>query len=273
MSEADTVDVAKARPNTVSSLCEEIVELGVERGMVLLVHSSLSALGWVCGGAVAVVMALERVLGEEGTLVMPTHSGDLSDPSEWRHPAVPKAWWQMIRDEMPAFDPDLTPSRKMGIIAETFRKQSGVMRSDHPNCSFAAWGRLRESITTGQTLDFSMNDESPLGRIYEADGSVLLFGVGHEVNTSLHLAEYRAEFAAKRTVECSAPVVLNGRRVWKSYMDINFSGNDFQQIGKTFTRTGKCRTAKVGDAPCCLMKQRELVDFAKDWMERNRARA
>lgn len=98
MSEADTVDSVKARPNTVSSLCEEFVELGVERGMVLLVHSSLSALGWVCGGAVAVVRALERVLGEEGTLVMPTHSGDLSDPSEWRHPAVPKVWWQMIRD-------------------------------------------------------------------------------------------------------------------------------------------------------------------------------
>ena len=103
--------------------------------------------------------------------------------------------------------------------------------------------------------------------------SVLLLWVGHEVNTSLHLAEYRAEFAAKRTVECSAPVVLNGRRVWQSYLDINFSGDDFLQIGKTFNKTGKCRTAKVGDAPSCLMKQRELVDFAKDWMERSRARS
>ena len=91
MSEADAVQRAKEGPVTASSLESDLRALDVKRGMMtLLVHSSLSSLGWVCGGPVAVILALEKVLEPSGTLVMPTHSGDLSDPSEWQNPPVPK---------------------------------------------------------------------------------------------------------------------------------------------------------------------------------------
>ena len=70
-------------PATVESLQTELSALGVRAGMALLVHSSLSAMGWVCGGAVAVILALQEVLGASGTLVMPAHSTDLTEPSEW----------------------------------------------------------------------------------------------------------------------------------------------------------------------------------------------
>ena len=123
-------------PATVESLQTDFKALGIEKGMVLLVHSSLSTMGWVCGGAVAVIIALQEVLGETGTLVMPTHSTDLSDPSQWENPPVPESWWQTIRETMPAYDSDLTPTRSMGKIAETFRKQNGVLRSAHPQSSF-----------------------------------------------------------------------------------------------------------------------------------------
>src|SRR4051812_44021852 len=116
MTEAAAVERARAGPATVDSLVADFATLGVVPGMTLLVHSSLSALGWVCGGVQAVVLALEKALGPDGTLVMPGHSGDLTDPAGWRSPPVPEAWWPIIRATMPAFDPDLTPTRGMGAI-------------------------------------------------------------------------------------------------------------------------------------------------------------
>ena len=102
MTEAESVTHSQA-PATVDSLAADLAALGIEAGSVVLVHSSLSSLGWVCGGPVAVVLALQRAVGDEGTLVMPAHSTDLSDPAGWRNPPVPPEWWDTIRDSMPPF--------------------------------------------------------------------------------------------------------------------------------------------------------------------------
>jgi len=79
-------------PFTLDSLVSDLRALGLVAGDTVLVHSSLSAIGYVAGGAQAVVLALLEVIGTEGTLVVPTHSGDLSDPSRWENPPVPEAW-------------------------------------------------------------------------------------------------------------------------------------------------------------------------------------
>jgi aminoglycoside 3-N-acetyltransferase len=271
MGEAEIVERTQGTPATIASISRDLITLGVKPGMVLLVHASLSALGWVSGGAVAVIMALEEVLGPQGTLIVPTHSGDLSDPANWQNPPVPEDWWEIIRETMPAYDPDLTPTRMIGRLPETFRKQRGVLRSHHPQVSFAAWGAEARKVTDGHTLDFGLGEGSPLARIYDLDGWVLLLGVGYENNTSLHLAEERASYLGKKVITSGAPILKEGKRVWVKIRDLNIDDSDFRELGESFEREMDCvRLGKVAQAQCRLMPQRTLVDYAVRWMEKNR---
>ena len=272
MSEAQAVR-RTTTPATPESLAADFRELGIREGMVLLVHSSLSAIGWVSGGPVAVILALQAVLGETGTLVMPTFSTDLSDPSQWQNPPVPESWWQTIRETMPAYDPDLTPTRSMGKIAETFRKQKCVLRSRHPQCSFAAKGPHAAHITDNHGLTFGLGENSPLARLYDLHGSVLLLGVGHSNNTSLHLAEYRTTSPTRPLIQEGAPISQAGARIWVTFEDINIDSSDFHRIGEDFLRADSGKTVRrgtIGIADSQLMPQRPLVDYAVNWLEKHR---
>ncbi|MFC0211174.1 aminoglycoside N(3)-acetyltransferase [Paenibacillus chartarius] len=265
--ERQVIEATQGLPATAQSLANDLRDLGVEPGMPLIVHSSLSSLGWVVGGAQAVVMALAQAVGEEGTLLMPTQTGGLSEPSVWQNPPVPEAWWPIIREHMPAFDPGLTPTRGMGAIVETFRTWPGTLRSAHPQLSFAARGKLAGALLAGQTLNDGLGERSPLARLYDHDGWVLLLGVGHDNNTSIHLAEYRAHYPGKEQREYAAPVMIDGRREWTTYLDIQFVTDDFPAIGDAFAQaTGLVAHGKVGQAQALLMPQRELVDYAVMWM-------
>ncbi|MFC3749296.1 aminoglycoside N(3)-acetyltransferase [Paenibacillus sp. GCM10012306] len=257
---------------TVETLAEDFRRLGVQEGMTLIMHSSFKSLGeWVAGGPVAVILALEEVLGEEGTLVMPTHSSDLSDPSGWSRPPVPEAWWTSIREMMPAYDPDMTLLRGMGVIPDTFRKQKGVKRSSHPVHSFAAWGKHRDVIIDGHGLDFGLGEHSPLARIYDLNGSVLLLGVENLNNTSLHLAECRASFPGKQEIVSGAPMMVDGNRQWVEFKELDWESEDFVALAEQFQEdTGRIALGPVAAAPAKLIPQREIVDYAIRWMERNR---
>jgi len=276
MSEKEAVDRSRDGPVTVRSLTADLRLLGVEPGAVLLVHTSLSALGWVCGGAVAVIQALQEAVRSYGTLVMPTHSGHLSDPSIWQNPAVPRPWWETIRKNTPPYTPATTPTRGMGAVAEAFRGFPDVLRSAHPQVSFAAWGEEALRITENHSLELSLGEGSPLARVYELDGRVLLLGVEPECNTSFHLAEYRASWKGKRQVTSGAPVVVgqfpaaHGR--WKRFRDINFHSDDFERLGHDFLRdcADDIAAGRVGYGRSRLFSQRLCVDYARRWLSRNR---
>jgi aminoglycoside 3-N-acetyltransferase len=281
-------------PPTRASLAADLRALGVRRGSVVLVHASMRSLGWVCGGTVAVVQALLDVLGDDGTLVVPTHTPENSDPAAWRHPPVPESWWQVIRDETPGFDPAVTPSRWMGVIAEAVRTWPGARRSNHPHASFAAVGPAADQVVSGHRLDGMLGESSPLGQLYALDGDVLLLGVDHTSNTSLHLAEYRQPGPRRTTngaavltdtvlprARASGDVPADVRadvraeprgpgRAWVEWEDVDVDESDFGALGINLDDSGAVTLGLVGSARCRLMRQRSAVDFAVGWIATHR---
>ncbi|WP_435097087.1 aminoglycoside N(3)-acetyltransferase [Halarchaeum sp. P4] len=268
MSEADAVERSEA-PVTADRLVDDLRALGVEAGDVLLVHSSLSSLGWVPGGAQTVVDALQRAVTDSGTLVLPTHSSQLCSSELWSNPPIPDDWLPEVREAMPAYDPDVTPTRGMGAIPECFRTHPDVRRSAHPSNSFAAWGAERDAVVDNHGLDYGLGEESPLAAVYERDGRVLLLGVGHEANTSLHLAEDRAEYDTETVTE-EGPVRRDGERQWVTFEDVERETDDFPTLGAAFEADVGLREGTVGLADAKLADQRALVDYATTWMTENR---
>lgn len=258
-------------PVTTTSLLGDLTTLGLAPGATVLVHSSLSRLGWVAGAAQAVIDALDRALTESGTLVMPTHTAHLTEPSIWSDPPVPEDWWPIVRSETPPYDPEITATRNMGAIAETFRRMPKVLRSKHPQGSFAARGPNAEKVVEVHDYNCLFGERSPLATLYDMDASILLLGIGHANNTSLHLAEYRADFKSKRWHEEGAPIIENGERRWITFDDLRIDDEDFPAIGKAFAKaTNAERKGEVGWGTGRLMRCREIVDFGVSWMEANR---
>jgi aminoglycoside 3-N-acetyltransferase len=258
-------------PVTVDSIETDLRDLGVDPGGTVLVHASLSELGWVCGGAPAVVDALQRVVGADGTVVMPAHSPENSNPAHWENPPVPEDWYETIREQMPPYRPAVTPTRGMGAVAECFRSCPDVRRSDHPQHSFAAWGADAAFVTDDHSRAYSLGEESPLARVYDLAGDVLLLGTTHATNTSLHLAEYRADLDLETRPQAGA-VLVDGEREWTEWEDLGFDDEDFPECGAAFEREcpDAVETGTVGVADARLLDQPPMVDFAVEWFEANR---
>ena len=148
---------------------------GIREGDVLMVHSSLRKIGLVEKGPGTLIDALLNVLGKEGTLMMPSF------------PAIGFNYDYL--KSRPLFDVRHTPSR-MGVVTETFRKKSGVLRSLHPTDAVIAFGKEAEYLVKdhfGQITPY--NDKSPFYRLCELKGKILMIGVGLESLTNLHTLE------------------------------------------------------------------------------------
>jgi aminoglycoside 3-N-acetyltransferase len=254
-------------PVTVKSMKEELRRLGVERQMTLIPHISLSSIGWVCGGVQAVLEALMESVGLEGNLLFPSYTGYNSDPSQWKYPPIPEDWWGTIYEELPAYHKDLSPPSGMGKVVEGFRCVEGVKRSNHPRSSFLSWGRDSSYLVSHEGYDFPFGVDGPLGRAYELDARILMVGVNYTILNSFYLAYFLAKIQDKPTENCRAVVMKKGKRCWVAYRDYPRNTRMFQDVFDSFIEERQPAEGVVGTAPYRLIPQRQLVDYARAWLE------
>lgn len=232
---------------TKDELKKDLQKLGIEKDMRLLLHVSLSKIGNVTEGPTAVISALQDLLTENGILVMPAYNcyGE--------------------------YKPNLS------IVNDVFKNMLDVIRTNQVIASFAVWGNEKEKIAanveyTEEGLSFEAGEKSTLAKLYDNNGWSLMLGTDYSTCTIIHLAENRAKWPSKiiYTEEYNLP---DGCKI--PFHDVAYQEDDFNKIGYAFESMYKnddtvFRSGKVGNAECKLINQKTFVDFAVNWMNKNR---
>ena len=222
--------------------------LGLNLGDVVLVHSSLSSLGHVQGGADTVIGALLEAVGADGTVVVPTLTG--SEALDVDHP--------------PIYDPVATPCWT-GRIPETFRQRTDAVRSLHPTHSVAAIGARARELTAGHEHSLTpCGPDSPYARLAYTGGYILLLGVGHEVNTSYHLVEEIVGVPYHMQPGLVAAQVIEGGKARTIHLMIHRYGSPraFGRLESALRERGIQRDGQIGQAHVRLIDAGRMVDLA-----------
>ena len=260
---------------TRGQLAQDLTRLGLEAGDVVMVHASMRAVGAVLGGPDVVIDALLDVVAGAGTLMMYV---------DWEHglrhlirdaaEVVDDALWE----ELPPFDPQTSRARrKYGIVAEFLRTWPGAVRSGNPNASVAAVGRLAEWICRDHPLRYGYGPGSPLAKLVEAEGKVLLLGSPLGDVTLLHYAEHLARLPNKRVIRYREPVLVDGVRRWVEIEEFDTRGpvvagapkDYFTPIVRGFLSAEEERSGRVGHAEAYVLDAAGLCRYAVEWMERH----
>ncbi|HEY5118445.1 MAG TPA: AAC(3) family N-acetyltransferase [Anaerolineales bacterium] len=229
---------------SISRLTQQLLALGVPPGNTLLVHCAFSKVHPVEDGPLGLISALQAALGPDGTLVMPSMTDDDDHP----------------------FDLAKTPCRGMGIAADTFWRMPGVLRSDSPH-AFAARGPMASRITASHPADIPHGLDSPVGRVYDLDGWVLLLGVGHTEDTTIHLAEFLAGVRYRR--KKSLIRLVNGCPARLDYAEIDHCCENFAKMD-TWLDARKLQTREsIGYAAARLIRSQDIVAVTTERLREN----
>jgi aminoglycoside 3-N-acetyltransferase len=267
------------RPVTRSDLARDLLALGVRPGGVLMVHTRMSAIGWVVGGAETIVTALLDVLGRDGTLMAYLGWNDgTGGMTGW-----PPEWQDAYRAERPPFDPEFSEAdRQMGRVPERIRTWPGAKVSGSHFRRMAAIGSAAGWLTEGQPWHHGFGPGSPLAKLVEAAGQVLLLGASLDRLTILHHAESLVDSPEKRLASHLIPVRAGGEVVWRDVFDHDTSTaigafpyeravgdqDPFAVIGQLALDAGCGVSGLVGKAESHLFPAGPLVRFGVGWLSR-----
>lgn len=225
-------------------MVHQLRALGLEPGSVVLVHSSYRALRPVDGGPQGVIDAVMSAVGPMGTVVMPSWPGD---------------------DDRP-FEPNAPSAPDLGVIADTFWRHPGALRTDHP-FTFAALGPHARHITSDPLPIPPHRLESPVGRVWELDGQILLLGVGHDSNTTIHLAEVLG--GAPYRVPKHVTHVVDGRAARIEYGENDHCCQRFTFADEWLRERGAQREGAVGHGQARLVRSRDVVNVVVERVRRD----
>jgi len=229
-------------------------QLGLKKGDVVGVHSSLSSFGYVEGGAGAVVDALLEVVDEEGSIVMPTYSTNTMaveiTPEEAKMGVA-------LKFKILPYDPKENPC-STGIISETFRKRKGAVRGLDPVTSVASMGAKAKELARGRWK-----------RLLELDGYILLMGVGLERCSAMHLAEERVQLPPHILKRITPPKWFLEKYPEEEW-EIEYGPYpDFAKMEDPCIKNGIMKTVKVGEATLKLVRLRELIDLYAEYLKKS----
>ncbi|MCC6896080.1 MAG: aminoglycoside 3-N-acetyltransferase [Anaerolineae bacterium] len=252
---------------TQQDLITNLRQLGLMPSDTVMVHSSMKAVGNMMGGPNAVMQALLDTLTADGTVMMyvgweniPDYVGELDAAAQ-----------QLFLRHHPPFDPATArATRDHGVLVEVLRTWPGVQRSANPEASIGAVGKQAAWITSDHPLNFGYGAGSPLAKLVETGGKVLMLGAPLDTITLLHHAEALANMP-KRTVHYTCPIIRDGQTVWVEIDDYNtgdpHADYEFYEIAEAYLATGRGQTGKVGEAQSYLFDAADLVDFAVRYLE------
>lgn len=156
---------------TKDMIVNNLKNLGLREGSIVVFHSSLRSIGYVEGGANTVIEGFLEAVGNEGTVMVPSFSFNFAD----------------VEGAKP-FHPAKSESR-VGLITDTFWRRADAIRSKHPTHSVAAIGKYAEYLTSNHENTSAFGKKSPWGKIIKLNGYVMLLGVGFNVCSFFHAAE------------------------------------------------------------------------------------
>lgn len=255
-----------------SEVARDVRALGLPSDAVYLVHSSLRRVGDLENGPRTLVDGLRDACGSRSTIVVPTFTaGNSTTTREYRRRTAGMSDRQLLAEEAKilAFHRETTPSQNVGIVAEYVRSDPASVRSNHPQTSFSAVGPYADQLVRIHDLECHLGEQSPLRRLYDVDAVVLLIGVGFEVCTCFHLAEYRLARPAPPRLYRTF-VMADGQRELREFFAPETDDSDFGRIGAEMVGESFVNVGRIRNAPVHWFRLRAGVDFAAEWMNRCR---
>ena len=232
---------------TAADVAEGLTKLGVCAGDHLMVHSSLSSLGYVEGGAPTVVEALLEVLGPKGTLMVPTFTHSATE----------------------YFDPLESPSLN-GAITEAARQRPEARRSLHPTHAATAIGPDAAELVADDLGHGALGKGCALDRLAKKGGRILLLGVTHTCNSIIHVGEDYAgdpDRTKRWSPENPKRVILkHPDRGEEEVLLTSMMGSTvaFGRMEGELRARGQLVEGRIGEATCQLMKGQDVIDATGD---------